>query len=96
MSSDPHGPPNGQRKGKSAKSPTGADALGYGITIAGAIALFLWLGDMLDGRLGTSPLFAFLGMFIGAAAGFYRLYADLVLRPRWEAEQEEKEEESVE
>lgn len=55
------------------------DALGHGITIAVAIGLFLWLGDLADGALGTSPVFALLGMFLGAAAGFYRLYVHLVV-----------------
>lgn len=52
-----------------------SEALGHGFTIAAAIGLFLWLGDRLDGVLGTSPLFALGGMLLGAAAGFYRLYA---------------------
>ena len=62
-----------------------ADALGHGITIAVSVALFLWLGDLLDQRIGTSPLFAFLGILLGAGGGFYRLYAQLVLIPREEA-----------
>jgi F0F1-type ATP synthase assembly protein I len=55
------------------------DALAHGITIAVAIGMFLWLGDLADDALGTSPVFAFLGMFLGAAAGFYRLYVHLVV-----------------
>ena len=55
-----------------------SDALGHGFTIAAAIGLFLWLGDKADRALGTSPLFALSGMLVGAAAGFYRLYAHLM------------------
>lgn len=55
------------------------EALGHGFTIAAAIGLFLWAGDRLDGVLGTSPLFALTGMLVGAAAGFYRLYAHLMV-----------------
>ncbi len=55
-----------------------SEALGHGITIAVAIGLFLWLGDRLDGVLGTSPIFALAGILVGAAAGFYRLYAHLM------------------
>jgi F0F1-type ATP synthase assembly protein I len=62
-----------------------ADGLSHGITIAVSVALFLWLGDLLDQRIGTSPLFAFLGILLGAGGGFYRLYANLVLIPREEA-----------
>ena len=51
--------------------------LGHGFTIAAAVGLFLWLGDRLDRALGTRPLFALSGMLLGAAAGFYRLYAHL-------------------
>lgn len=61
-----------------------SDALGHGITIAVAIGLFLWLGDLADAALGTSPVLALLGMFLGAAAGFYRLYVHMVVLPRQE------------
>lgn len=59
-----------------------SDALGHGFTIAAAIGLFLWAGDRADKALGTSPVFALSGMMLGAAAGFYRLYAHLVLMNR--------------
>lgn len=65
-----------------------SEALGHGFTIAAAIGLFLWVGDRADKALGTSPLFALSGMMLGAAAGFYRLYAHLVLMKRDEAEPE--------
>jgi hypothetical protein len=58
-----------------------SDALGHGITIAVAIGMFLWLGDLADKALGTSPVLALLGMFLGAAAGFYRLYVHMVVLP---------------
>lgn len=62
------------------------DALAHGITIAGSVVLFLWAGDLLDKRLGTSPLFAFLGVAFGAGASFYRMYLHLVIVPRQRAE----------
>lgn len=58
------------------------EALSHGFTIAAAIGLFLWAGDRLDRVLGTSPLFALTGMLVGAAAGFYRLYAHLMAGQR--------------
>ena len=69
-----------------------ADGLAHGITIAASIVLFLWLGDLLDKRIGTSPLFALLGMFTGAAGGFYRLYLHLVVIPRQQAESRQDDE----
>jgi F0F1-type ATP synthase assembly protein I len=38
----------------------------------------MWLGDRADRALGTSPFLALSGALIGAAAGFYRLYAHLM------------------
>ena len=70
-----------------------SDALGHGFTIAAAIGVFLWAGDRADKALGTSPVFALSGMMLGAAAGFYRLYAHLVLMKRDKAEPEEPEDE---
>jgi hypothetical protein len=51
---------------------------GHGLTIALSTALFAWLGDWLDGRLGTTPLFVLLGAGAGFAAGFYSMYRQLV------------------
>ena len=69
-------------KSKPGTSVTSSDGLAHGVTIAGSIVLFLWLGDLLDARLGTSPLFALSGMMLGAAASFYRMYVHLVILPR--------------
>lgn len=56
--------------------------MGHGLTLALATLFFLWLGWLLDERIGTTPLFMILGALLGAAAGFYNLYQDLVIRPR--------------
>lgn len=50
---------------------------GYGITLGLAVALFAWLGTLLDARLGTEPLFVLLGTFTGFGAGLYRMLRDL-------------------
>lgn len=71
--------PEGPRKPSPAD---GAEYLGHGLSFAASIALFLFLGWLLDGRLGTKPIFTIIGMFIGAGAGFYSLYHHLVVRPR--------------
>ena len=33
-----------------------------------------WIGDYLDGRLGTSPLLTLLFLLLGAAAGFVQVF----------------------
>jgi hypothetical protein len=68
----------GRKSGRSDIQRASGDALGHGFTIAAAIGLFMWAGDRADGALGTSPIFALAGALIGAAAGFYRLYAHLM------------------
>lgn len=50
---------------------------GHGITLGLAVALFAWLGTLLDERLGTSPLFVLLGTFTAFGAGLYRMLRDL-------------------
>jgi ATP synthase protein I len=56
--------------------------IGGGIQFAAAIFLFLFVGQWLDRRLGTEPWLLLLGVFVGAAAGFYSLYRQLVVGPR--------------
>ena len=45
-----------------------AEYAGHGLTLAGSTLLFLWL--------------ALLGAFVGAGAGFYHMYHQLVVVPR--------------
>ena len=56
--------------------------LGTGMTWALSTALFLYLGTWVDRWVGTETLFALLGAFIGATAGFYYMYHHLVTEPR--------------
>ncbi len=65
--------------------------LGYGLQWALATVLFLFLGWVLDGWIGTKPLFTILGAFVGAGAGFYSLYYHIVVQPRRSAEQKDRE-----
>lgn len=48
--------------------------VGVGLQFAVAIVLFLYLGKWVDSRLGTGPAFLIVGVFVGAASGFYNLY----------------------
>ena len=50
---------------------------GHGLTLGLAVALFAWLGTLLDERLGTSPLFVLAGAFTAFGAGLYRMLRDL-------------------
>ncbi len=59
--------------------------LGVGLTWALSTLLFLWLGTLADGALGTRPLFTVVGAFVGAAAGFYYMIHHLVVVPGREA-----------
>lgn len=56
--------------------------LGFGLTWALSTLLFLWLGTVVDGWLGTRPLLTLVGAFTGAGAGFYSMYFHLVIKPR--------------
>ena len=56
--------------------------MGFGLTWALAVLLFLGVGAWLDSKLGTGPLLLILGAFVGAAAGFYSLYYHIVIEPR--------------
>ena len=61
---------------------------GVGLQFAGAILLFLFLGRWMDGRLGTDPWLTVAGVVVGATAGFYAMYRQLVLAPKEQKERE--------
>lgn len=52
--------------------------MGYGLTWALSVLLFLMVGWWIDGKVGTAPIFMILGAFVGAGAGFYSLYHHVV------------------
>ena len=60
---------------------------GVGLQFAISILLFLYVGQWLDERFGTKPLFLYLGVFTGAGAAFYSMYRSLMANERREAEQ---------
>lgn len=61
-----------------------AELAGAGVQFALAIVLFLFVGQWLDRRLGTAPLFLILGVFAGAGGGFYSMYRKLTAAQRHE------------
>lgn len=69
------------------------EVLGVGLQFAASILFFLFVGRWLDEKLGTTPWLLLVGVLVGAAAGFYSLYRQLVIVPRErERQRREKEE----
>ncbi len=56
----------------------GAAYLGLGLQFGAAIVLFMLAGMWLDRRLGTVPWLMVIGVFVGAAGGFYSIYRRLM------------------
>ncbi len=52
-------------------------AFSFGISMILTMLLGIFGGDWLDRRLGTSPLFLLLGIFLSVGAGFYNLWSEL-------------------
>ena len=65
-------------------------AAGMGLQFAISVILFLLAGQWLDGRLGTSPLFLIVFVFVGAGASFYSIYRKLMEQQRREDEARKK------
>ena len=61
-------------------------AAGAGIQFAVSIVVFLYLGQWLDRRLGTAPVFLLGCVFVGAAASLYSMYRQLTAAQRRDAE----------
>lgn len=61
--------------------------MGYGLTWALAVLLFLGIGAWLDSKLHTTPILMIAGAFVGGGAGFYSLYYHLVVEPRQREEE---------
>ena len=51
---------------------------GHGLTMVGAICLFMAVGWWADGKLGWSPVLTIAGAFVGGSAGFYSMWRHLV------------------
>lgn len=70
-------------------------ALSFGIMMVVSLFLGLYGGEWLDRRLGTSPIFMILGIFLGVGIGFYSLFAELEglmkKKPRDKIEREKNE-----
>jgi F0F1-type ATP synthase assembly protein I len=51
---------------------------GFGLQFVVALLLFLYLGQWVDRRFGTSPVFLVIGIFVGAGGSFYAMYRKLM------------------
>ena len=71
------GPGAGQR-GRGSRPPRLSTVAGGGLEFAVAILLGVFAGQWLDRRWGTSPWLVVIGAMLGAGAGFYKLYRDMV------------------
>ncbi len=70
--------------------PSGAEFAGVGVQFAASILLFLWLGQWVDTRLGTTPWGVLLGVFTGAGGAFYAIYRKLMAAQRADEERRKK------
>jgi F0F1-type ATP synthase assembly protein I len=64
---------------------TGAAVGSYvhlGLTLAASTLLFFYGGYRIDRWLGTLPVFALVGTFVGAAGGFLYLYREVTAGER--------------
>ena len=55
----------------------GSEFAAAGLQFAAAIVVFMFVGLWLDRKLGTSPWFLILFVFLGAGGGFYSIYRRL-------------------
>ena len=67
----------GRRKGIS-----GAEFAGVGLQFGITIVVFAVVGIWLDRKLGTSPWLVIVGVFGGAALGFWEMYRVMIRRRR--------------
>lgn len=63
---------------------------GMGVQFAGAILLFLYAGNWVDGKLGSAPLFLISGVFVGAGLSFYSIYRRVMADQQHEAQSRKK------
>jgi F0F1-type ATP synthase assembly protein I len=81
---------------------TGKDELnigsfaGVGLQFAISIVAFLFLGQWVDRKLGSSPVFLLAGVFIGGSAAFYSMYRRLAAAQKADDERRKREREGKE
>ena len=84
MTGDREGPP-GRQPNDQIRGSAGVGAAKYaglGLQFAVSILAFLYAGQWVDRKLGTTPLFLIIGVFVGATASFVAIYRSLMAKPK--------------
>jgi F0F1-type ATP synthase assembly protein I len=68
---------------------------GAGIQFAVAVVLFVLLGQWLDRKLGTAPIFLLAGVFVGGTGAFYSMYRRLTAAQKADDERRKREKDSI-
>lgn len=66
---------------------SGGEFAGIGVQFAFVILVFTAAGVWVDRRLGSTPWFMIVGVFTGAAGGFFSMYRKVMAAQRRDAEQ---------
>ena len=72
----------GAGAGASADGLVGVAVAGLGLQFAVSLVVFYFLGQWLDRRLGTAPVFLLGCVFVGGGASFYGMYSQLMRAQR--------------
>jgi len=64
----------------------GVAAAGAGLQFAASLVVFVFVGQWLDRRLGTAPVFLLVGVFVGGGGSFYSMYRRLMAAQKREDE----------
>ena len=81
------GDEKGLRKTTPSGGLSGANFAGVGLQFAAAIVIFLFAGQWVDNKLGTSGLFTIAGVFIGGGGAFYLMYRKISAAQRRDDEE---------
>lgn len=79
--------PGDQRFKARARRGPGVAAAGAGFQFAASLVVFFFLGQWLDRRLGTAPVFLLVCVFLGAGGSIYSMYRTLMAAQKREDEE---------
>jgi F0F1-type ATP synthase assembly protein I len=69
---------------------SGAEFAGVGLQFAAAIILFLYVGQWVDRKAGTSGIFTLVGVFVGGGAAFWNMYRKIAAAQRRDDEERKR------
>jgi ATP synthase protein I len=79
------------KAGTASSAATGGELAGIGIQFAAVILVFTAFGVWLDRKLGSSPWFTIVFVFVGAAGGFFSMYRKVMAAQRRDTERRDAE-----